>query len=427
MLRQYREWLRGSGPYAGHARDGAPDLSGYRRARPLTLAQVNAIARKRWRTWEEVDPPRHLPGSAGSAVPPGETRIWNDPWWHEWDRFRKHIVDLHYDELSRWTKEAGIPADRIYTAQGFVRPEPGSAPLALTLESVGQNYDSAGVSLEGAVPSAGHLGAIVYGPAARNEMPMESGRSLFAEFARRAPGWGVVEFNPADLREPHAQATYAQAYRSLRDMFNFDASEVSAMAWNGMNGIYSDRPDYLSYTSWRNTSGEIAMRDFLVSHADIPRGAQLWTFGSASHADTDGWTARSGSATAGQGRLELAPGEGARDATREFTVTLVSPADLVVRPRRIARVELKPGSGTEVVRAVVRARTGATNGSWEKIGTAAGTSIPLEWPRAWLQHGAEAQQLELELTLRARTLPAQLRRVALYPACAAVECPMLLR
>jgi len=62
-------------------------------------------------------------------------------------------------------------------------------------------------------------------------------------------------------------------------MFNFDAQEVSVMAWNGSNGLYSALPEYLPYTAWRNTPAEAAMRDFMVTHANLPRGARLWTFG----------------------------------------------------------------------------------------------------------------------------------------------------
>ena len=46
-------------------------------------------------------------------------------------------------------------------------------------------------------------------------------------------GWGVVEFNPTDLRKPAQQTDYATAYRALSEMFNFGARQISVMAWNG--------------------------------------------------------------------------------------------------------------------------------------------------------------------------------------------------
>jgi hypothetical protein len=214
-------------------------------------------------------------------VPAGKLRIWDDPWWQLWEEFRKHIVDLHYDELSTWARETGIPADRIFTAQGFIRPGSGRNPFAVTLASHGQNYDSSGVSVEGAIARDGHLGAVIYGEAARNDVPMEVPHTMFATFARMDEGWGVVEFNSADLKTPKVKPPYAWTYGSLRDMYNYSAREVSIMAWNGSNGIYEEHPDYLPYTAWRNTPNEDAMRDFLVSHADLPFGAKLWTFGTA--------------------------------------------------------------------------------------------------------------------------------------------------
>ena len=87
-----------------------PDLSAYRRRQPLTLADVNRLARQRWSSWNEVDPPRHFPGSPRNPeVRPGEIPVFDDPWWQLWDSFRRHLVDLHYDELSRWAHDAGIP------------------------------------------------------------------------------------------------------------------------------------------------------------------------------------------------------------------------------------------------------------------------------------------------------------------------------
>src|SRR6185295_11651933 len=107
-LRQFREWLRGSGPYAGQQKPPVPDLRAYRRKTPLTLEQVNRLAGHKWKSWDEVDPPRRFPGAVNRVVPPGETAFWDNAWFAEWDAFRKHLVALHYSELAQWTHEAGI-------------------------------------------------------------------------------------------------------------------------------------------------------------------------------------------------------------------------------------------------------------------------------------------------------------------------------
>ena len=179
------------------------------------------------------------------------------------------------------------------------------------------------MSLEGSIPRYGHLGAVIYGETAENKTPMEGPHSLFAQFARMDPQWGVVEFNNTNLKLPKSLPNYDQAYRSFRDLFNFDARMVSPMAWNGSNGLYADQPDYVAYTSWRNTPAEDAMKDFVVARADLPRGARLWTFGTARHAADDGWTLDGGTLAAGKGFVDLRFADAA--------ATLVSPPDQVLR------------------------------------------------------------------------------------------------
>ena len=95
------------------------------------------------------------------------------------------------------------------------------------------NYDSGGVSIEGSKPRDGHLGAIVYGDAATNAIPMENGSTLFDTLASIDEGFAIVEFNTADLRHPQRHPTYAAGYRALRDLWNAGARFVSPMAWNG--------------------------------------------------------------------------------------------------------------------------------------------------------------------------------------------------
>jgi hypothetical protein len=90
-LRQFRDWLAGSGPYAGKTAPEIPDLSRYRRKRPLSLAEVRKLSGQPWLTWDKVDPPR--------AFPREGKPFWEDAWTHEWEVFRRHSVHLHYDDL----------------------------------------------------------------------------------------------------------------------------------------------------------------------------------------------------------------------------------------------------------------------------------------------------------------------------------------
>ena len=406
MLRQFREWLQGSGPYAGHARDGAPDLSFYRRRHPLALADVNRLAHAKWTKWSEVDPPRTMPGYGGTPVAAGTTPFWEDAWYREWDTFRKHVVQLHYAELAQWTHAAGIPADRIFTAQAVTAHDPGGRPVATYVTSPPQLFDSAGVSIEGAKPREGHIGVILYGPSAENAITMETGHSLFATIARFDDAWAVAEMNAADLRHPDVLPTYAQSYHAFRDAFNFDARQVSLMAWNGSHGFLAGRPGYVAYTSWRGTPAEQAMMDFLASHADVPRGARLWTFGSPRLSDTDGWTATHGTIDAGHGALVLHPANG--------RIVLRSPADQLIRPRTLSRVLLAIDGAPTLRSVAIRARA-AGESSWTIVARSGTSRLNLDWPPAWRRGSTIIEGIEIDITFADPASTHRLARVLLYP------------
>ena len=359
-LRQFRHWLAGTGPYAAADGPGVPDLSSYRRSRPLSLDEAGDLANRRYASWDEVDAPRTF--SRDPANP-----YWNDRWVHQWEMFRRHLVTLHYDELAQWLIEAGIPGDRIWSSQGLMAPSEGYMPLALRESSAVTNYDSGGVSVEGSKPRNAHLGGIVYGPAATNTMPMENGRSIYATLADIDPGFGIVEFNTADLRDLRAHPDYAAGYRALRDLWNCAARFVSPMAWNGSNGLARDDPSYAPHTAWRNTPLEDATLDFLLARAGLPTGSLLWTFGTRHHADDDGWNADAGSFAAGPAGLVLMP-----DARNG--VTLESPADLRIDRERIAVVVagLRVQVEVEEIRVLLREAAG---GAWRLAAAARGAAL----------------------------------------------------
>jgi hypothetical protein len=409
MLRQFREWLAGSGPYAGHPTDGAPDLSYYRRKTPLTLDQVNRLAGKHWTKWSEVEPPRKFSGGEGYPVAVGDVPFWQDPWYQAWDIFRKHIVQLHYAELAEWAHDAGIPAERIFTAQAFTAEDPGLRPIATYVDGESPDYDSAGVSVEGAVPRVGNLGAILYGPSAENRAWMETDRSLFATIARFAPLWGVAESNATDLKKPTVLPTYAQSYHSFRDLFNYGGRQIALMAWNGSNGIFAGKPGYVAYTSWRSTPAEQAMMDFMVSHAELPQGSMLWTFGSPRLSDDDGWVARHGTVVADHGGLTLTIHNNAD------RLTLRSPSDLVIRPSAIGRLHLRFEGAAKVHHAVIYAKA-SNEDRWRVIGRARSNDVAFEWPADWRRNNTIIEQLEFELEFAPDADGSRLTRILLYPS-----------
>jgi hypothetical protein len=402
-IRQFREWLAGTGPYAGETSGVTPDLSRHRRSRTLSLADVSRIARRRFDDWHEVDPPRVL-----SRDPP----FWLDPWVREWETFRRHLVALHYEELAQWLVDAGLPRERIWSAQGFMAPEPGGLhSLALTLESPVNDHDSGGVTIEGAKPRDGHLGAIVYGQAATNEIPMENGRQLYATLASIDPEFAIVEFNTADLRHPERRPTYAQAYRALRDLWNAGARFVSPMAWNGSNGLYADHDDYVTFTAWRNTPLEEAALDFMLARSGLPRGSRLWTFGTHAHEDDDGFSIETGSLRALRGALALA-------ADREGRVVLVSPPDLALAAATIEGFVVALEDIDDAVTIEVGARD-AADAPWQTLvrsdvreapRTQAGFLVSFPPVPTWRAHDVYQLRIVLSLGPRARAV---LRRIAI--------------
>jgi len=399
-LKQFRHWLAGTGPYAGVTEPDVPDLSSYRRRKPVTLAEAGKLAKREFRTWNDVDPPRVF--LRDSTHP-----FWRDPWVREWEMFRRHLVNLHYDELSQWLTDVGVPRDRIWSAQGFMAPAGNAMPFALAIDSPVKNYDSGGMSVAGAKPKYGHLGAILYGAAAVNDVPMENGRSLFATFSAVDPGFGIVEFNTADLRAPDVAPTYAAAYRSLRDLWNAGARFISPMAWNGSNGAYVGKPGYVTFTAWRNTPLEEATYDFLLARADLPLGSKLWTFGTPRHADGDGWTAEAGSIAIAPGALRLTT-----DATGR--IAIVSPRGLALTPERIGQI-VAGLPHDEAVRSIdVYARSSSSSG-WQLLtaehgpiaSTAAGRRVATRATAA-----APVDQLKIEMVFAQPASDVALARIA---------------
>jgi hypothetical protein len=253
--------------------------------------------------------------------------------------------------------------------------------------------------VEGGKPIDGHLGAILYGASATNRIPMENGRSLFATFAEIDPGFAVVELNTADLRRPRWLPSYTDGYHALRDLWNAGARFVSPMAWNGSSGE-SRQPGTAAHTSWRNTPLEDAACDFMLARAGLPLGSLLWTFGSARHADDDGWSAAAGTISPGHGLLAV-------EADASGLAALLSPEEL---PERAANagafvIGLSPSGGVREVAVFARS---TPDGAWRRIArgsdtalkeTAAGIFVVVD-PSA---NGAAAYQWRVELRLVARS------------------------
>lgn len=311
-LRQYREWLFHVGPYA----DGG-ELASSRHEPKLSLEQVNQIAKKSWKTVEEVDPPRGTPD-------------YDDPWQQLWTQFKRHLVARHYDDLAAWAAQAGMPEDRIYTSQTFIQTD-----VATRISDPATGWtDQAGVSIEGAKPRRGRLGAILYGPASRNEGKVRSGTSLIDNIRRVDPEWGVVEFHPATIAFPDKLPTHAEAYSTLFSLINGGARFLSPM-WGSYAGDRAVHPGHFkAYDAMEGTAYEYQLVWWLREMRFLPVGSRFYPFGNKQVKSADGWVAGAGTTVMLEaGRIRLS-GAGPR-------VSLVSPGEDETRKTFPLQVEVK--------------------------------------------------------------------------------------
>ncbi|MDD2581507.1 MAG: hypothetical protein PHR66_05895 [Desulfuromonadaceae bacterium] len=282
-LQQFRDWLAASGVYANELRNTIKHI-------PYSLDSLNAYLGTTFTCWDNVEPPRDR-----------ICKLWNteDKFLSLWEKFRRHLVQRHYSDLASWLSDVGISRNVIYSSQGFTAPQFSFEPFALSLNSPVKNYDSGGMSLEGSKPDRGHIGAILYGESARNNIRTENRLSFFENILKLDSDWAVVEFNPADLRDPpKVLPDYGFAWECLREIFNHQARLVNLMAWNGSTAHDIDKDHFNAHMALRDTPLEQAVIDFMLVHSDVPRGSVCYSFGSNKFASTDNWTSRDTELTA---------------------------------------------------------------------------------------------------------------------------------
>jgi len=166
----------------------------------------------------------------------------------------------------------------------------------------------------------------------------------------------------------------------------------------------------VSFTAWRNTPLEDALRDFAVAHAYVPLGTRLWTFGSARHADSDNWRASTGALTPGNGYLDVTPTDGAAVLLSPGPLALSrGETDLLVvgiDPKAVDSISVEAWGGVDGWVTLAAPRPAAN-----LVTTPAGVSVALAWPPKL----ASTEQFRITLGLRS---PARIRHVALYPRIA---------
>lgn len=162
------------------------------------------------------------------------------------------------------------------------------------------------------------------------------------------------------------------------------------------------------------------MKDFVVARADLPRGARLWTFGTARHVADDGWTLDPGQLRAGTGFVDL--------ELSGAIATLISPPDQVLRAASLETLYLGLRGPDSLESIAVHARIDAGS-PWQEIvpptqaaslaRAPPGLAVPLAWPTAWREGKVIAESVKVVLRFRAGVERARIDRIALYPRPAA--------
>lgn len=284
-LRQFREWLFHLGPYA----DGG-SLARARHEPRLALADARRIGATDFSSLDAVEPPR------GPID-------YDDPWQQIWSQFRRHLVAQHYEDLAAWAAEAGLPPDKIYSAQAFIQADIALGPRA---RATGWT-DQAGVSIAGAKPSQGHLGATLYGPSSRNLGRPREGVSLIDNLRSVDPDWGALEFHPATIARPDIAPTHAEAYRTLLAIINGGARFLSPM-WGSRAEEQRLHPEkFRAYDLMEGSAFEYQLAWWLLELQALPRSSLLFPFGNAQVDSADGWSGEKGTrVSAERGRLRIA-------------------------------------------------------------------------------------------------------------------------
>ena len=283
-LRQYREWLFHLGPYA----DGE-ELASTRHSPKLTLAEANRMGRATWTALDQVEPPRGTPD-------------YTDPWQQLWTQFKRHLVARHYDELASWVVAAGLPMDRVYTAQTFIQTD-----VAFSASDAATGWtDQAGVSITGAKPKAGHLGAILYGPSSRNLGPTRNQNTLINNIRLVDPEWAVVEYHPATISFPEKLPSAEESYATVFNILNGGARFLSPM-WGSFVGDRVVRPsNFKSYDAMEGTAYEYQLVWWLHALRGLPLDSFFYPFGNTQVKSKDGWEGAPGVQVDPQpGKLQL--------------------------------------------------------------------------------------------------------------------------
>lgn len=221
-IREWREWLTGTGIYAA----GQPYAGQGRSPAYTSISDFNADMGTAFASFAAIDPPRAA----------ADNRFWRA--WSDWQRL---VLKHHLQDMSDWIVQAGMPSNWVYSH------EIGPAGF---WDSVAEHPSIAALEDRG-------LGLTAYGA--------DATRDDLYQFAQwNSPNWGIFELNAA--AGPDTPASYADAYASVSTPWNRGAQVICPNAWAdlGKANVYNIV----------GTPFETAIRDFVAANRTAVRPGQ---------------------------------------------------------------------------------------------------------------------------------------------------------
>ncbi len=183
--------------------------------------------------WEDIDPPR-------PCIPKDKAKPGNK-FWEEWTDFRIHLVDQYVQDEVDWAREAGLPAERIYTHQTVRYDNPDWMRYMLCSP------------LKTAQVKGGSLGITTLQDLCFDE-------KLYSEARKASSNWGNFELNPGSPAK-HDYKTFKTALETIRE---HNPHILCPYMWLSPG----TEPFYMI----KDSEFERAIRDFVKEIGDEPRG-----------------------------------------------------------------------------------------------------------------------------------------------------------
>ena len=328
-LRQFRHWLAGTGPYAGatEPRRSRPALVSPRASRSRSPRSIADRAREQWRSWERGRPAarvlrairarravlgRSVVAGMGDVPPPSRRAP-----------LRRAVAVAASRRESRATASCPRRASSRRRRARSRSPSTSTSPARTTTRAACRSRARS--------PRDGHLGAVLYGEAAVNNIKMEEPHSRCSRPSRAIdPAGRSSSTTPPICATRRRCRRTPQAYRAFPRHVQLRRA-LRCRRWPGTGATASLRgPARVRRPSPRGAIRRSRTRR-AISSSSTPTcrsGARLWTFGTPRHADGDGWVAE-------RGTIACAPGAlAARSTGCGRPSTLVSPRGLGSRRER---------------------------------------------------------------------------------------------